>query len=334
MMPLRNTPANMSGTLFLLSTLTFFIIFIMFSGCVQEDMENKGEDAAKDMVKAPPVEPVEKPKGIVKERSWRWRVEEGFRIKDGSVPYAMRLDDGGVRLYYCSAGGILSAISEDGLEFKKEPGARISVAQGGESIICDPTVVRMDDGMRMYYKGADGPGGPGEAVHRIYSAISRHGLSWKKEGVRIDSLKTSDRGWASVPEAVKLPDGSVRLYYVSNEGPHGIATAISKDGLSFERESGIILPGLVDPSVLIKNGSYFMFATSIEPRYLPQGIYMLTSQDGRDFELDKKVIIEASQERGVFDPAALLLKDGSIRLYYGEYSPQGMVIKSAIGRIE
>lgn len=325
----------------------FIIIFlIVFSGCAQQETEPQKEGVAvtpaeKPMpteegtampMTAPPSEPVKEKEHAATEKTWTWVKEEGVRIKDGSVPYAFRMSDGGVRLYYCSAGGILSAISTDGLNFEKESGIRVSGSPGGEDIICDPTLVRINGNLRMYYKGADGPGGPGEAVHRIYSALSKDGLNWKKEGVRIDSLKTPDKGWASVPEAVKLPDGRIRLYYVSNEGSHGIATAVSKDGLSFEREPGIILPELVDPSVLLKNGSYIMFATSINPRFLPQGIYMLTSRDGRSFELDKKPVLKGEGDKGVFDPAALFLEDGSIRVYYGEYSTTGMVIKSIIGK--
>jgi len=332
--------------------LTAIWFLVVFSACLQEETgESEAEqvfevpeektlpgDAESPLqIPPPPGEVGEKAAAPVKE-TWRWVKEEGVRVTDGSVPYAVKLEDGreGVRLYYCSEGGILSAVSEDGLSFKKEPGTRLSASPGEESIVCDPTITEINGGFRMYYKGADGPGGPGESVHRIFSAISEDGLSWKKEGVRIDSLKTPDKGWASVPEAVKLPDGRIRLYYVSDEGPHGIATAVSRDGLSFDREPGIILPDLVDPSVILRNGSYIMFATSINPRYLPQGIYMLKSMDGRVFELNQKPIIEGDRDRGVFDPAAILLEDGSIRVYYGEYPYRGAgaVIKSLLGKHE
>jgi hypothetical protein len=55
-------------------------------------------------------------------------------------------------------------------------------------IVSDPTVVKLKDGRaRMYYKGATGPGGPGQSNHSIFSAISADGLRFEKEGIRIDS---------------------------------------------------------------------------------------------------------------------------------------------------
>jgi len=101
-------------------------------------------------------------------------------------------------MYYGGPGGILSAISQDGLAFTKETGVRVPSGSSGspEMIVSDPTLVKSKDGrVRMYYKGATGPGGPGQAVHRIYSAVSTDGLSFEKEDVRINSQQTPDRGW-------------------------------------------------------------------------------------------------------------------------------------------
>ena len=79
----------------------------------------------------------------------------------------------------------------------------------------------------MYYKGANGPGGPGQSIHSIYSAVSTDGLRFEKEGIRIDSQQTLDRGWASVPEAIVLTDGRMRLYYVS-DGLDGVLSGPSR----------------------------------------------------------------------------------------------------------
>src|SRR3989344_5130334 len=92
-----------------------------------------------------------------------WEKDSSSRVTDGSVPFVHKLKDGKIRLYYCSSGGILSAISSDGLSFTKEEGIRISPGTGFELQVCDPTIVNLPDGkMRMYYKGASslnpGPG--------------------------------------------------------------------------------------------------------------------------------------------------------------------------------
>ena len=141
--------------------------------------------------------------------------EPGSRISGGSVPFITKLDDGRFRLYYCGPGGILSAISSDGLGFTQESGVRIgpNFSNKFEKIVCDPTLIKLHDGkVRMYYKGADsGQGGPGQAIHKIFSAISSDGLNFQREGLRVDSELSGDKGWASVPDAIMLPDGRVRL---------------------------------------------------------------------------------------------------------------------------
>src|SRR3989338_6270479 len=194
--------------------------------------------------------------------SFSWEKDSGSRIVDGSVPYVHKLKDGKVRLYYCNAKGILSAASKDGLTFAKEQGVRISPGTGFEFQVCDPTIVELPDGkIRMYYKGANSLNpGPGQSIHKIFSAISPDGLAFQKEGLRIDSETNGDNGWASVPDAIFLPDGRVRIYYVTASGmEHGIGSVISSDGLDFVKEPGIRVPNLVDAALVRIGDKYVLF---------------------------------------------------------------------------
>jgi len=191
-------------------------------------------------------------------------------------------------------------------------------------IVCDATIVNLTDGrVRMYYKGANGPGGPGQATHKIFSAVSRDGLSFQREGVRVDSEATDDRGWASVPEAIRLKDGRVRIYYVSGNpaARGGIMSALSPDGLAFTQEEGARVHGLVDPAVIqLPQGTFLMFVASIEPRlppYLARGIYMLSSEDGLSFE-NRTTVLE---EPDVFDPTVLQIDEKTLRVYFGYVRP-------------
>ena len=182
----------------------------------------------------------------------------------------------------------MSAVSQDGLNFAKEQGTRISPGTGFETQVCDPTIVDLSGGkMRMYYKGANSLNpGPGQSVHKIYSAISSDGLTFQKEGLRIDSETSGDNDWASVPDAIMLPDGRVRLYYVTAaERGHGIGSAISSDGPNFVKEPGIRVPYLVDPALIKMDDKYVLFAASIDERFggVPKGIYYLESSDGLEF---------------------------------------------------
>ena len=177
--------------------------------------------------------------------------------------------------------------------------------------------------MRLYYKGAQGSGGPGQAVHKIFSAISSDGLTFQKEGVRIDSQTTGDNGWASVPEAVKLANGKIRIYYVSGDfaAQGGIMSAISSDGLNFTKEAGARAAGMVDPAVvLLPDNSFLLFAASINsqmPPYLPTGIYLLASPDGLVFG-GRQVVL---QDSNVFDPSVAQLDANTLRVYYGSVTP-------------
>jgi len=238
-------------------------------------------------------------------------------------------------MYYGGPGGILSAVSDEGLTFRKEPAVRIPSGGPGspEAIASDPTLVVLKDGRaRMYYKGATGPGGPGQSVHSVFSAVSTDGLRFEKEGIRIDSQQTPDRGWASVPEALVLPDGRVRLYYVSDglDVKHGIVSAISDDGLNFTREE-TRLTGFVDPAVIrLADGSYLMLAVAFpfgpggKLTDATPGIYSFISQDGINFE-DRQLVLAGE---GNIDPAIIDSGDGTFRVYYWNIMDQPSVIRS------
>jgi len=251
-----------------------------------------------------------------------WEKDSGSRVVGGSVPFVHKLRDRKVRLYYCGNGGILSSISNDGLTFAKEQGVRISPGTGFELQVCDPTIVDLPNGgVRMYYKGANSMNpGPGQSIHKIYSAISSDGLTFQKEGLRIDSETSGDNGWASVPDAIALPDGRVRIYYVTAAGmEHGIGSAISSDGLNFVKEEGIRIPNLVDPALVRIGDKYVLFAASIDERFaaLPKGIYYIESSDGLNFGEPTAVF----QEDNVYDPSVLKIDENTIRVFYGKVAP-------------
>ncbi len=267
--------------------------------------------------------------------SFSWEKDDSPRVVDGSVPFAHGLKDGKVRLYYCNSKGILSAISNDGMAFTKEQGIRISPGTGFETIVCDPTIVDLPDGkIRMYYKGANSQNpGPGQSIHKIYSAISSDGLTFQKEGLRIDSETNGDNGWASVPDAIILPDGRVRIYYVTASGmPHGIGSAVSSDGLNFVKEAGIRVPNLVDPALARISDKYVLFAASIDEGFarVPKGIYYLESSDGLEFGEPTAVF----QEDNVYDPSVLNVNGKTVRVFYGKVvPPQLPVVESHTGKI-
>ena len=326
------------------------LVAVLAIGCNQAQepdyapqQEKTPEDSA-PIIEETPVP--EKPQDLVPEiidvpeveeaLSFSWEKDGSSRITDGSVPFIHGLKDGRARLYYCNSKGILSAISKDGLSFTKEQGVRISPGAGFETIVCDPTIVELPDGkIRMYYKGANNQKpGPGQSIHKVYSAISSDGLNFQKEGLRIDSETNGDNGWASVPDAIALPDGRVRIYYLTAAGmEHGIGSAISSDGLEFEKEPGLRVPNLVDPALVMIDGRYVLFAASIDERFasLPKGIYYQESSDGLEFG----EAIAVFQEENVYDPSVLKIDDSTVRVFYGKVvPPQLPAVESHTGIVD
>ncbi|MFQ6137170.1 MAG: hypothetical protein ACE5PM_08330, partial [Candidatus Hydrothermarchaeales archaeon] len=181
------------------------------------------------------------------------------------------------------------------------------------------------------------------AVHKVFSAVSSDGLNFQKEGLRIDSEETGDRGWASVPEALKLPDGRIRIYYVSGdfEALGGIMSAVSQDGLDFQKEEGARVKTMVDPAItILPDGRYLLLAVVLppppdKPRLLEQatGIYSFTSDDGLVFENQQPVLLE----EGVYDPSIVQLDNNTYRVFYGkdigEAGRPNIVVKSITGQL-
>ena len=185
-----------------------------------------------------------------------WKQEPGVRYGDDQGDYGsprcvyFESDSGGgdgwkYRLYiyeYLSdppprAGKhIISAVSDDGLHFEREPGVRISQTLQGESYqTYAPEVIRLGDGtFRMYYAGwTENPtvkkGSPYNG--RIFSATSRDGLEWvKDDGVCLDIGGQWDPVKASEPCVIDLPDGRFRMYYEAcdHEGKWRILSATSR----------------------------------------------------------------------------------------------------------
>ena len=261
-----------------------------------------------------------------------WTKDAGTRVSGGQVPYVHKLKDGRSRMYYCGLRGSMeSAISSDGLNFQAESGVRLAPIYGGyETIICDPTVVELSDGrFRLYYKGANVGGVP--AIHKIFSAISPDGLNFERERLVIDSEKTDDQGWASVPEAIKLSDGRVRLYYVSRACGRGcIVSAISSDGLNFTKEETKIYD-YVDPSMTqLTDGRFFL----ITANFTQQGgteLYSFISSDGIHFDNanPQSVIVES-----VADPAIVRVDDKTFRVYYWKIPDNLPTIYSITGILD
>ena len=87
----------------------------------------------------------------------------------------------------------------------------------------NPEIVELGDGcLMMYTHGQTKESHPSE--NNTYARSSCDGKTWKWEGMVLKN--------ASMPTAIRLPDGRIRLYFIRG----GIKSAVAKDGLKFVEE--------------------------------------------------------------------------------------------------
>lgn len=189
----------------------------------------------------------------------RWRKEPGARLEgsrplDSSkiqAPCIVRDPSGGFRLFYTAVGPakpyatcqgyILSAVSDDGLVFRKEPGIRLAPQPSLRHIslrVLAPTVTRWGpDRWRMYFEAR----GPANSPTVICSATSSDMLRWELD----DGIRLQSAGGLGGPRYLPLPDGAGRLYCFGSEFnrrgervSQRVISAITSDGLRFDFEPG------------------------------------------------------------------------------------------------
>ncbi|MFQ5594978.1 MAG: hypothetical protein ACE5HA_12605, partial [Anaerolineae bacterium] len=179
-------------------------------------------------------------------------------------------------------------------------------------------------GYRLYVEDLD--------VHNIVSFTSDDGLAWTRDnGVRVSN--------AAFPDAVRLPDGRVRLYF---QQAGQINSAISMDaGLTFQMEAGArVEPGWhgdidrdqvgASTTVLLPDGRFRMYyrAGYQDDAYfngIKTVILSATSDDGLSWSAEAGVRVDPedwvdpqapADMRYLDGPEAVLTDDGHIKLYF------------------
>ena len=189
-----------------------------------------------------------------------WTADPGVRVEVHPphatlrtlCPDVVPMPEGGYRMYFEARvpdarigehdfrTAILSATSEDGLEWTPEEGVRLSGPEwtyGTPRCVYFPT----EQGLlyRLYFHRYPYPLSP-EPYQRtiIGSAASFDGLRFELEaGARIPQETPRESMACSAPEVIRLGDGTFRTYYAAwSEGiDGGIFTAVSDDGLEWTK---------------------------------------------------------------------------------------------------
>lgn len=229
------------------------------------------------------------------------------------------------RMFYMKDGNIVYADSSDGINFLNP--ISTGTTEDENKMISNPAVLKINnDNWIMVYEQQPmkQPGwsqGPNSAKtqRNLYLATSNDGKKFTKSGLAIDSSKKDDY-FASVPDLVLLPDGKIRLYYVS--GGEAIGSALSSDnGKTWTREDGYRLENkAVDPDVIIKtedNKTAWVMYYSV----LTGGgnaLYKSVSNDGLNWNEGILIISASSANKTIVDPDVLEINQNQYRMFFAE----------------
>ena len=192
--------------------------------------------------------------------------------------------------------------------------------------ISDLTVVTSGDGVRRgYYVEVN----PTTKEKEIYTAeISEDWLTLSNPS-STGFTNGGSMAWG-VPDAVRLPDGRVRLYWVEDPPAGGrehrewivSATSTDSSGTSFNKDPGQrTTGGYVDFEVLQAKAGDWIAVMSSTPETLPskpQGLFVGTSKDGLGWDVNPENL--ASTSMSYLDPTGVAIGPNQWQLVLAESS--------------
>ena len=231
----------------------------------------------------------------------------------GVSPHADLMEDGSVRLYFPSPQTGGTAVATCTLA------GNCSII-GSIDRAADLTDVVLTDGSRRaYFVEVD----PDTKCKEIYTAPLSADDVTLSERVSLGISSEGAMAWG-VPDAVLLPDGRVRVYWVEPSPLGGMATenivsATSTDvtGTVFVRDGGTrTTGGLVDFEVLrAESGNWLaIMSTSPEDMENPQRLLVGTSDDGLTWQINPESL--TSREMSYLDPTGIPAGDNTFLVYY------------------
>ena len=259
--------------------------------------------------------------------TWTLTTESVNLGLSGVSPYVERTSAGLDRLYFASEAALPDPImitdcTDAGVCTRQTLASRFN---------SDATIVTLKDGTRKVFFVE-----MSQSAKKIrYATLGSTGLS---HGTLSDldvagaSVSGAEMAWG-VPDAVVLPDGRVRVYWVLSDQatgkpglPEAIASATSTDAnaTAFVRDAGFRLTGgYVDTKILrAKDGDWVMI-TSTGPGVGTQFLYIATSADGLTWSVNSQPI--SSSAESALDPTGYETSDKTWRIYYASAQP-GMIV--------
>jgi hypothetical protein len=237
-----------------------------------------------------------------------WRHDGRILLEHASVPAAIALPDGRIRLYYVDASRIPEntncAESRDQGESFSVLGCTIAGRAGVKAV--DPSIVALPDGrFRLYYyASADNPDAPG--THAVHAAISTDGVSFVEEGrvFEYPGLVDPDVFWS----------GRDWLMFVMALN-QGTIVARSDDGLSFTYAGPQALDGWgTTAPTRLEDGRLRLYA--FDQKGGQKRVCSFVSEDGLAWTAEPGTRITAPEGKEITDPFVVRLPDASWKMFF------------------
>ena len=245
-----------------------------------------------------------------------WKLGDILSLNTPGVSPHIEASGSGYRLAYPSD-GITKIDDLTGLQLTN---------RGSLDRISDLTVVESGDGVRRAYYVEHNPS---TNQKEIFTAeISEDWLTLSNP-ITTGFSDGGSNAWG-VPDAVRLPDGRVRLYWVQDPPAGGsehrewIVSATSTDigGTSFTMDKGQrTTGGYVDFEVLQAEPNDWIAVMSSTPETVPdqpQGIFVATSEDGLSWDVNPENLAPTSMS--YLDPTGVAVGPNQWKLVLAESS--------------
>lgn len=164
----------------------------------------------------------------------------------------------------------------------------------------------------------------GVDIHNLMRAVSSDGIQFAQSPQFVVIPGGSLISNYFHPSLMRLQDGRLRMYFTSSQSNKMLTS--SDDGMTWDEATDVVILGRNDsyapyptePSVVThSSGKFLMFFTSsFGANPTGNSIFIAQSSDGVVFHVFDQPVLQSSGEISYVKPAAIVLPDGSIRVYY------------------